>query len=279
MLQNMKKILLLIFILLFAISIASPILVAQSETCPTDQPACKKIIEFPSQWKNKLTISAVMGGAAIDAINPCEFAVLILLMGTLLLNGDKKKALISGLAFCAAIFIAYFSMGLGLLSIIQKLHISAWAIKIISIASVIMGILHLKDYIKYEADGFVMEVPKSWRPAMKNLVRGVTNPLGAFATGLVVSLFLLPCTAGPYVVILTLLSNQSPILPLFKTLLYLLLYNSIFIIPMLVIVGVMYTGLKATEAESWRKNKIRLLHLITGVIMILLGAAIWLGWI
>ncbi len=275
---NTKKFLsaIIVSIVLFS---AFYTLAAQNEACPTDQPACKKIIDFPDQWKNKLTIGAIIGGATVDALNPCEFAILILLMGTLLLSGEKKKALVSGLAFCAAIFIAYFSMGLGLLSIIQKLHISDWAIKIISIVSIVMGILHLKDYIKYEAGGFVMEVPKSWRPAMKNLARGVTNPIGAFTTGLVVSLFLLPCTAGPYVVILTLLGNQSPVLSLFKTLLYLLLYNATFIIPMFIIVGLMYAGLKATEAESWRKDKIRLLHLIAGIIMIILGISMFMKWI
>lgn len=243
-----------------------------ADNCPKETPACQKIVDFPSAWKQKLTLGAVIGGAVIDAINPCEFAILILLMGTLLLNGEKKKALYSGISFCLAVFLAYFGMGLGLLKIIQNLHISLIVIKIVGILSIILGLLHIKDYIKYEAGGFVMEVPKSWRPLMKNLVRNITNPIGAFFAGLLISIFLLPCTSGPYMVILTLLGNQAP--NQIHALFYLLLYNIIFIMPMAIIVWLMYFGLKATEAEDWRKNKIRLLHLIAGALLIILGIAI-----
>lgn len=273
----MKKILLFTFILIFTLSIALPILAAQTEICPTDEPACKKFIDFPDQWKNKLTIGAIIGGAAVDALNPCEFAILIFLMGTLLLNGERKKALYSGMAFCLAIYLSYLAMGLGLLKIIQNLHISILTMKIVGVLAIIFGLLHLKDYFKYGAGGFIMEVPVSWRPTMKKLAGSVTNPLGAFLIGLLISIFLLPCTAGPYVAILTLLGANS--INGAKIILYLLLYNLIFIIPMAIMVGFMYAGLKATEAEEWRKGKIRLLHLIAGIIMIFLGIAIFMRWI
>ncbi len=252
-------------------------IVASDQTCSVETPSCKKLVATPTAWKNKLTIGAIVGGAAVDALNPCEFAILIFLMGTLLLNGERKKALHSGIAFCLAIYLSYLAMGLGLLKIIQGLHISLTTIKVIGVLSIIFGLLHLKDYINYGAGGFIMEVPRSWRPKMKEMVSRVTNPTGAFLIGLIISIFLLPCTSGPYVAILTLLGVKS--ISGLKAIAYLLLYNLIFIIPMAVMVWLMYAGLKATEAGEWRKGKIKLLHLIAGIIMILLGIAIIMGWI
>lgn len=61
-----------------------------------------------------LTLPVVIGASLVDAINPCAFAVLILLMSTVLLSRDRKRSLYSGLSFSAAIFISYLLMGLGL---------------------------------------------------------------------------------------------------------------------------------------------------------------------
>ncbi|MDR0861051.1 MAG: hypothetical protein LBO09_09105 [Candidatus Peribacteria bacterium] len=44
-----------------------------------------------------------------DSINPCAFAVMLLLLTSILSkSGDKKKALKAGLLFALAVFITYF---------------------------------------------------------------------------------------------------------------------------------------------------------------------------
>ena len=102
----------------------------------------------------------------------------------------------------------------------------------------------------------------------------MTNPIGAFLIGLLVSLFLLPCTSGPYAVILGMLATK---ITFTSAVFYLILYNLIFVLPMLVVVFAMYWGLSPEKAEDWRKNKIRLLHLIAGVILVALGIVILFG--
>jgi cytochrome c biogenesis protein CcdA len=109
---------------------------------------------------------------------------------------------------------------------------------------------------------------------MKELIKKVTSPWGGFIVGLLISLFLLPCTSGPYIIILGLLAAKTTF---FKAFLYLIFYNLIFIAPMAVIVLGMYFGLPPEKAENWRKNKIRLLHLIAGVVLIALGVVIIFG--
>jgi cytochrome c biogenesis protein CcdA len=225
-----------------------------------------------------LTTWAVACGAAVDAINPCEFAILILLMASMLLDkNNRKKALYAGLSFTAAIFIAYFLMGIGVFTLIRQytLSFSNAFYNVIGVLAIIMGLLNIKDYFWY-GKGILMEVPMGWRPKMKSLIKGITNPLGAFFIGLLVSLFLLPCTSGPYAVILGLLASKVTFA---KAISYLVLYNLIFILPMLIIVFAMYWGLSPEKAEDWRKNKIRLLHLLAGIVLMALGIIILGGWI
>ncbi len=56
----------------------------------------------------RLTMPAVIGAAAVDAINPCACAVLVLLLGTIILasRGKKLRVLGAGLAFTGACYIA-----------------------------------------------------------------------------------------------------------------------------------------------------------------------------
>lgn len=243
---------------------------ASSEACPSGQ----------GLQSLNLTPLAVACGAALDAINPCEFAVLILLMASMLVadQQNRKRALWTGLSFTAAIFISYFLMGIGLFEFIRNytLSFSGYFYKTVATLAIILGLLNIKDYFWYGGGGFLMEVPQAWRPKMKSLVMGVTNPLAGFLIGIVVSLFLLPCTSGPYVVILGMLAAKTT---LAKALLYLVAYNIIFIAPMLAIVFLIYYGLSPEKAENWRKQKLRLLHLIAGVVLVAIGIVMLAGWI
>lgn len=216
-----------------------------------------------------------LGLAVTDSINPCALAVLLILVGSIMSGNlkDQMKALKAGASFTAGIFLSYFLMGVLLIFGIKSVQ-EATALGIESIYlffgafAILIGLLNIKDWISHGLGGFVIEVPFSWRPKMKSYLKSVTGPLGAFITSIIVSLFLLPCTSGPYFVAGGLLSGTSWIeaIPL------LLIYNVIFISPMLLILGALYYG--ATEVEriqEWRKENIEELHLITGVILLLLG--------
>jgi len=222
-----------------------------------------------------LTIAAVIGASIVDAINPCAFAVLIILMTTILASGGGKKALLSGIAFAVSIYISYFLMGLGIYKALDIGGMSAVFYTVVGWLAILLGLFNLKDYFWY-GKGFLMEVPMSWRPALKKLIHSVTNPLGAFTVGFAVSLFLLPCTSGPYIVILGMLAKN-----VFeaKAIMYLALYNAIFVSPMLVITWAVYKGFDPHRAEKIRQQRLRLLHLIAGIIMLAMGTVIIAGWV
>ena len=221
----------------------------------------------------KITLGALLIGAFLDSINPCEFAVLIILISTILTKGRRKTALKAGLAFASAIFLAYFLMGFGLFSAIQLLNVSSIIFKVVGVLAIIVGLLNIKDFFWY-GKGLLMEVPMSWRPYMKRIIKATTSPKGAFFTGLIVSLFLTPCTSGPYIVILGMLSNKATML---QAVPLLILYNAIFIAPMVLLTLLFVKGYSTERAERIRQKSLRLLHLIAGVLMLGLGVLMVFG--
>lgn len=93
--------------------------------------------------------------------------------------------------------------------------------------------------------------------------------------GFVVCLFELPCTGGPYLVILGLLAER---MTMFASIPLLLIYNLCFVLPLVVITFMIYFGFANVEKTTeWKERNIRRLHLITGIIMLALGIIIVLG--
>jgi thiol:disulfide interchange protein len=229
----------------------------------------------------KITFTWITGLALVDAVNPCALAVLTLLLTTILLKDPTKKrnALLSGIAFSLSILICYFVLGtLIILGFKKAAAVSSLSrpifYQLLGGFAIIIGLLNLKDFFKFGAGGFVMEVPMSWRPKMKKIIRSAISPKGAFFVGIVVSLFLLPCTAGPYFVAGGILADV-----LWSTAIqWLFYYNLIFIIPMVAITIFVYLGLsKVEDVSGWRTKNIRYLHLFAGLILLVLGILMVLG--
>lgn len=229
--------------------------------------------EIKKNISESLTLPILIGAAFVDSINPCEFAVLLILMTTILAAGTRKRALLSGIAYSVSIFISYFLMGIGLYSIVSSVETSTFFIKIIGWIAIILGILNLKDFFWY-GKFFIMEVPLSWRPKLKAIVRSITGPISAFLIGFLVSLFLLPCTSGPYIVIIGMLGHTETY---FEAIMLLVLYNLIFILPMVGITIGVYFGINVEKAEETRTKNLRILHLIAGVIMLGMGTVLVSG--
>ena len=102
----------------------------------------------------------------------------------------------------------------------------------------------------------------------------VTSTKGAFLTGIIVTAFLLPCTIGPYVIAAGILS----VFDMFQNVPILLLYNLVFVAPMLGIIGGIYLGLsKVQDVYQWKEKNISKLHLIAGIVIVGLGIALLLG--
>ncbi len=221
--------------------------------------------------------------ALADSVNPCAIAVLTMVLVSILIKnpGKKNKVLFAGLAFVASVYMGYLIYGTIIIQFFKTFaeflrENSGIVYKGLAILAMIIGALNIKDYFTYKPGGIATEMPMFLRPKVKLITKKMTSPLGAFIIGFVVTLFLLPCTIGPYIIASGLLSE----LGILGALPWLLYYNLIFVLPMLIIVGLVYFGFaKIDEVSGWKERNIKRLHLIAGILLFLVGIGLLAGWI
>ena len=219
--------------------------------------------------------------AIADAINPCALAIMtMVLISILLANPDKKhKVITSGLSFILAVFIGYMFYGFVIVQFFKSFaiwtsNIYPYVTKGLAIGAILLGLMNLKDFFYYKPGSIGTEMPLKMSPRLKILINKITSAKGAFILGLFVTLFLLPCTIGPYIIASQALIGLSWLI----IILYLILYNLIFILPMLIITFIVYEGLYQVEKISnWKDKNIKYIHLLTGILLIGLGVLIFFG--
>ncbi len=224
-----------------------------------------------------------LGLALVDAINPCALAVMVIVLITLLTQNPEKKrnVLLGGLSFTLAVFILYFLYGWVMIQFFSHLipetgNYASYVFKGFGIFAIVLGILNIKDYYFYNPGGLATEMPLMMRPKMKLLIKKITSPRGAFLIGIFVTLFLLPCTLGPYVVFSGEMSQSA--LGFLTTSFWLLIYNIIFVLPMIGVTFAIYFGVTTVDNVSgWKERNIKLLHLVEGLILTSLGILMFTG--
>jgi len=233
-----------------------------------------------TETRPEFTLIKILSLAAVDSINPCALAVLTLILISILTYNpeNRKKVLWAGLGFCLSVFVTYFIYGLIIIRFFQLTQILEpirfWLYKILGLLAAILGVLNIKDFFRYKPGGLATEMPMSLRPKVKRIISGITSPVGAVAGGVLVTVFLLPCTIGPYIICGGILCAFD----LLKSLPWLLLYNLVFILPMAVITAAVYLGMaKAQGVSGWKDKNIKYLHLVSGVIILGLGVVIFFG--
>jgi hypothetical protein len=249
---------------------------------PTQEGEYTPKTEPAAPVKYHVTMAKIISLALVDAINPCAFAVLLLLLTAILAYnpGNKRSVLLAGLMFIAAVFAMYFSYGLIFIKFFQLIQtlnvVKIWLFRTLAVAAIIFGILNIRDFLKYRPGGPGTEMPLMLRPRMQAMIAKVTSPKGAFVAGILVTLFLLPCTIGPYVIAAGILS----VFDMLANIPVLIVYNLIFILPMMAIVGIVYLGLSGVkDIEQWKNRHITRLHLAAGILMLFVGVALLMGWV
>lgn len=230
--------------------------------------------ELPlAETKLKLTLSKIVSLAVVDAVNPCALAVLTLMLVTILTYNptQKRDVLWTGLAFVTSVFIMYFIYGLVIIKSFQVIQaltlVRLWLYKILGFGAIILGCFKIKDF--FQAKGVCKVSPR-----VDRVISKVTSPRGAFWVGAFVTVFLLPCTIGPYIICGGILSS----LEILKSSPWLLLYNLIFVLPMIVVVLIIYFGMRKIEDISgWQAKNMKYLDLASGLIILGLGIGMILG--
>lgn len=174
--------------------------------------------------------------------------------------------LIIGVVYIFIVYLAYFLAGLGLLSFIQSIHITKFFYNFTAVLSILLGLYALKEAI-WAGKVLTFGIPESKKPLLQKFIKKASIP-AAIVLGLLVALFELPCTGGVYLAVLSLLADKNTWWQAFG---YLVIYNFIFVLPLLVILFGVYFGLPPERVEAWRQEKKKWMKLAIGAVLVALG--------
>lgn len=214
------------------------------------------------------TIGVVLGSAAIDSINPCAIGVLILMISLILAQRKSvaRMLFITGI-YILAIYVTYLLAGLGLIFFLATIPITVAEYISIFVGTlvVIFGLSEIKDYFWY-GWGFSLGIPPAAVKKIHQLAKNV-SVIGAIITGAFVAGVELPCTGGPYLAITTFFSQNFN----FTAFILLLIYNVIFVMPLVVITIMVALGTRLHAVKKWKQESRGLMRLAIGLLLVGLG--------
>ncbi len=214
------------------------------------------------------TLLTIVITALIDSINPCAIGVLIL-MCTVLLAGKQsaKRLFVLGSVYILSVMTVYLVAGLGLVYFFTKIPL--WVTEYLSITVGVLiiaaGFVEIKDYFWYGV-GFSLTIPPVFAKQLHNFTSKSTIPAVMFL-GAFVSAVELPCTGAPYLAIITLLSQYFD----WYAFMLLVLYNVLFVAPLIVILLLVVAGKKVHEIKKWKHRARPYMRLGAGLLFVGLG--------
>ena len=215
------------------------------------------------------TLTAVLITAAVDSINPCAIGVALLLVATLIKQDRRRDILKIGLIYITAVYVTYFVAGLGIIHFLVGLpvQIANYVTVFVALLVIIGGLLEIKDFFWY-GKGSSLMIPEQYAEKIADKMDDLSTPM-AVLLGIFVAAVELPCTGGPYLAILTIISQQGVNLTAYGMM---ALYNLIFVMPLIIIVVMSYFGsYKVSEMKEWKHMNKSRMRLAAGLLMVALG--------
>lgn len=246
-----------------------------------ENPQAKQSILERFRSFGALTVAAA---GLVDGLNPCAFATIVFFISYLAFTGRKgKDTLFVGGAFTLGVFLTYTLVGFGLLKAVQALPFMAtlgrWVYIAAGVLAFVLAVLSVNDFLaarRGRPDEMRLKLPIAWRKQINKVIREGSK-LRAFvavalATGFIVSLIELACTGQVYLpTILFVMSVPSMRV---QAISYLMLYNVMFILPLIAVFGLAYAGTSSQRMAIFVNKQTATVKLLTAVIFFVL--AVWL---
>lgn len=225
----------------------------------------------------EITLPTVLVAAALDGVNPCAFTVLLLLVTALLaavqgesgVRGVRARLLVRGGLFVTAIFLTYLALGVGVLKaadLFVRQHLPA---RIGALGAILLGLWMLKDYFLPDVGLQLHAPPRVGRMARAAAEKGTVPAL--LAGGFLIGLCTVPCSGAVYLGVLSLLAVQPTRLLGFG---YLLLYNVVFVLPLVVILFAAAARPTLGRLARWNVHHRERVRLVLGSGVVVMGLLI-----
>jgi cytochrome c biogenesis protein CcdA len=174
-----------------------------------------------------------------------------------------------GSIYIAAVFLTYLALGIGLLKsfdFFTKQHVPA---RFGALVAILLGLWMLKDY-------FLPDL--GWRLQAPERIGQVAHQMGHKATipalvtgGFLIGLCTVPCSGAVYLAVLSLLALQPTALLGYG---YLVLYNMVFILPLIVILVAAAARPTLNRIAHWNLHHKEWVRLALGSGVVVMGLLI-----
>jgi len=243
----------------------------------------------------KISIFTVIASGLIDGVNPCAFAVIVFFVSFLAVYGYRRREIIYvGTSYCLAVFLTYLLIGLGFFNFLYSMSSFYNVIKMfyyfIAAFCFVLSGLALYDFFKFkktgQTDGMVLQLPHFLKKRINEVIgshlrkkqeEGVLSLCAsAFVVGFLVSLLEGACTGQVYLpTIVLILKNTELRLKAFS---YLIVYNLMFILPLVVVFVLSLFGLGSQKFNNFLKENIARIKILMFLLFFLLGLVIlWIS--
>jgi hypothetical protein len=234
------------------------------------------------------TLSAVLAAGLIDGMNPCAISTLVFFMSLLAVSKVRKRRLVLlGVSFCLASFLTYLALGFGLFRVLHLFSkftllrsAAEWGMAAVLL---LLAALSFRDAFRFRKTGRADDVTLQLSIGMKKRIHQVMHRglgsasllLGGLFIGTAVTALESVCTGQVYVPTLVLILKDSSFSE-GRAWLFLLLYNLLFIVPLVTVFIAVYFGLRTETLLDWSRRNVVRSKLLLGLFFVLMAALIFL---
>jgi len=240
----------------------------------------KSIIQRFKSWD----LLAVIGAGLLDGINPCAFATIIFLISYLAIRRrSKSHLLLAGLLFATGVFITYLAIGLGMFTAMDRWapleSMGRWLYLVTAVVCLALAWGSFGDYRRARQgrlEDMTLKLPERLRNLGHALIRKRLGAPGVVVSslllGVVVSLIELACTGQVYLPTIVFVLGVPGLRT--RATIALVLYNLMFVVPLIVVLFLVYYGTSSRQLVSWLQRRAATVKF--GMGLLFTGLGVWL---
>jgi cytochrome c biogenesis protein CcdA len=223
-----------------------------------------------------LSVPLILLSGFIDGINPCAFATMIFFLSFLFsIQKTKKRVLETGAYFIFGVFLVYLALGFGIIETVTLFGVRHLFSQIGLVILVILGILNIRDGLSQGGD--LIKFPSIFvsgrlSKSLKSIQENNAVAAASLLLGGIVSISEFGCTGGVYIGILSLIYSYSRF---WQGVFYLILYNLMFILPLIILLLLAFNEKTLKTIEKWTNKNMKKMKVATGIFMISLAFVSW----
>jgi hypothetical protein len=228
------------------------------------------------------TLAGIVAAAAVDSINPCMMATLVFFLSLLsVLHVGARRMMLAGGAFVVASYVTYFLLGLGLLGVLRAMTAVQWVRRVFEavmlLTLVVFSFLSFLDAARYRrtgrGDSLSLRLPDGLQRRIHAVMkRGLHRRhlvVGGLGIGVLVTLMESVCTGQVYVPALALMIKSGQTVA--RCVMYLGLYNLIFVMPLVILLGLTSAGLGTPALVEWSRRNVVFSKVSLGLFFVIMA--------